>query len=588
MTATEDVPRYLVDMVTRPGDDTHRRDWVGRRCSRHLKTIWVGLQAYTNSPLATAKEWDSAIDTVVLQRWYNRVATAGAQHAIHNRWIRYTLNRLMLATTSDRTIRIIKHHGSRRGDTVIPLRMSQFQDIIITNAIESSARSWTARECYVLRRFVASFPIWDFKRMAVVSPPVLRWWVQERMPLVVPHGHTRWFPAALEALLAWFLPPSSEAAAEAPFRPPASLLYPASEGLDVGHLMPYHCAVFFRHYFRADALAWVKDMARIFRFSGCTHIHIRQMWDECKDFWLFHCRGHGECFATDVTPRITEASVREWLVDVHRRAGGGMRLTPVCIKALSSLRFMMQTDTFAMLGLRASGLSRTQYLGMVQRVCAREEPNHLLDPPVRNMRNQRPFPSGRTYRDEECERLLASCTTDRDRLIMLLLQRVALRNTALRTLRVCNLLDPATGLVRGVCEAAEKGGTVRRFCLDPDTVKCLMDYIHKEHPQTNTVATAWMFPRSVTELDTCISPSQMHWWFKKQCHAAKIHGPHCTIHQFRHYVVTKLMTHGSNRIEDVSMWLGHTSVHTTCAHYWIVDVSDLHRRLVFPWASPEK
>lgn len=38
MMPTDDVPRYLVDMVTRP-DDTHRRDWVGRRCLRHLKTI---------------------------------------------------------------------------------------------------------------------------------------------------------------------------------------------------------------------------------------------------------------------------------------------------------------------------------------------------------------------------------------------------------------------------------------------------------------------------------------------------------------------------------------------------------------------
>jgi hypothetical protein len=76
--ATEDVPHYLLEMVIRP-DDTHprRRDWVGRRCLRHLKTIWTGLQKYTNSPLATPMEWDGAINTVVLQRWYNRSVTAG-------------------------------------------------------------------------------------------------------------------------------------------------------------------------------------------------------------------------------------------------------------------------------------------------------------------------------------------------------------------------------------------------------------------------------------------------------------------------------------------------------------------------------
>ena len=590
----DDVPHYLFDMVARPDDDdTHRRrDWVGRRCSRHLRTIWMGLQKYTNSPLTTPMEWDAAIDTIVLQRWYNRSVTAGPQHAIHNRWIRYTLNRLMLATGGgggDHP-RIIKHHGSRSNENVIPLRMSQFQDTIITHAIEGSARRWTARESYVLRRFVASFPIWDFHRMpGCTSPSAVRWWVQERMPLVVPQVHARWFPAALEALLAWFLPCADAVAA---FQPPAGLLYPTSEGLDVGNLMPYHCAVFFRHYFQEGALDWVKVMARIFRFSGCTRVHIRQMWDECKDFWLFHCRGHGECFRTVVRPRIGETSVRDWLVDVYRRAGGGMRLTPVCIKALSSLRFMMQTDLFATFDLRIP--SRPQYLGMVQHVCSREEPNRNIFADGEStavVRNQRAFPAGRTYRDEECQRLLAACTTYRDRLLMLLLQRVALRNTALRTLRLCNLCDPTTGLVRGVCEAAEKGGTTRRFCLDPETVTCLMEYIHKEHPLSNAVAsntTAWVFPRSVTELDTCISPSQMHWWFKKQCQAAKITGPHCTIHQFRHYVVTKLMANGSNRIEDVSMWLGHTSVHTTCAHYWIIDVSDLHRRLVFPWATHDK
>jgi hypothetical protein len=144
---------------------------------------------------------------------------------------------------------IIKHHGGRSSENIIPLRMSQFQDTIITQAIETSKRPWTARECYVLRRFVASFPIWDFNRIpgcTGLSPLVVRWWVRERMPLVVPQVHIRWFPAALEALLAWFLPCPSDAV-DAPFHPPASLLYPPSEGLDVGTLMPYHCAVFFRH-----------------------------------------------------------------------------------------------------------------------------------------------------------------------------------------------------------------------------------------------------------------------------------------------------------------------------------------------------
>lgn len=230
--------------------------------------------------------------------------------------------------------------------------------------------------------------------------------------------------------------------------------------------------------------------------------------------------------------------------------------------------------------------NRAQYHALVRTVWAREEMT-VLDNPVAASHN--PGKPSRTYRDDECQRLLATCGTDRDRLLMLLLQRVALRNTAMRTLRLCDVFNTELGSVRTVCEAAEKGGTTRRFCLDPESIHCLLAYVKNEYPAPNrstpTTGSAWLFPRSVTETDQCISPSQVHWWFRKLCRTANVSGPHCTLHQFRHYLVTRLMRNKLNTIENVSQWIGHTSVHTTCKHYWIVDVSDLHRRLVFPWST---
>jgi integrase len=581
-----DVPRYLCEMIA--SKKTGVRDWVGRRCMRYLTAIWTGLQTYTNCPLETALEWDTYITVLVLQNWYNRLikdSKQAAQGSNYFRWIRYTLNRLVLGFGAKKHP-IIQHGRRDPTERVIPLRLSQLQEDTVMHIMTDSTHEWSMRERYVLRRFVASFPIWDRKQfMCSVSKSTLEWWIRERMRLVVPSIHVRWFPSALVALIGWISPPASCGSS---FQPPLGLLYPPSEGLDVGTTMPYHCAVFFRHYFKTDPILWVKDMGRIFWMSGCTHIHIRQMWDECKDFWLFHCCGSGEDFMGVVLPRITTMSINEWLLDVYRRTGGGGQINTPCIKALSALRFLVQTEVIMSIGLTVP--CRTQYNALLRRTWSQEEISVLEDSrstPLKAKRNTQ----CRTYRDDECQRLLSTCETDRDRVLMLLLQRVALRNTAIRTLRLCDVFNMDLGSVRPVCEAAEKGGTTRRFCLDPESVRCLMAYMENEYPNpkiTPEMGSLWLFPRNATEMDQCISPSQVHWWFRKLCHAANVSGPHCTMHQFRHYLVTKLMKNKSNTIENVSQWIGHTSVHTTCKHYWLIDVKDLHHRLVFPWLTDNK
>lgn len=72
----------------------------------------------------------------------------------------------------------------------------------------------------------------------------------------------------------------------------------------------------------------------------------------------------------------------------------------------------------------------------------------------------------RTYTPAECARLLQACGTHRERLMMMLLQRVGLRNAAMRRLTLSNVTeDLPPHPVRTVACALEKGGVLRQFVL---------------------------------------------------------------------------------------------------------------------------
>ena len=49
--------------------------------------------------------------------------------------------------------------------------------------------------------------------------------------------------------------------------------------------------------------------------------------------------------------------------------------------------------------------------------------------------------------------------------------------------------------------------------------------------------------------------------------------------------MTALMEDKRNRLADVSQFIGHRSLSTTVNCYWHVDLSSLHARLSFPWAT---
>jgi hypothetical protein len=306
---SDEVPVFMRNMIRQCR--TNERDWVGKKCIRFLGVVWTGLCEYTHCALDSPMLWDSVITIAVLQAWYNRfVSTSIASHN-NLRWIRYTLNRL-IPMNQDNGNAISLIQTSRRMGKVLPLRLSQCQEDVVKQILSTDVNgmhSWTTRECYAIRRFVAAFPIWDSDVLhSGVSVAAIDWWLCDRMPLVVPRTHQRWFPDTLRALLS-SITRHDDCSTAANFVPLCSLLYPTSDCFPVGTIFPYHCAIFFRHYFAADAKWWVKDMSRVFRSSGCTHIHVRQMWDHCKDFWLAHSPQPRDDFARDVVPRVTQPSL---------------------------------------------------------------------------------------------------------------------------------------------------------------------------------------------------------------------------------------------------------------------------------------
>lgn len=137
---------------------------------------------------------------------------------------------------------------------------------------------------------------------------------------------------------------------------------------------------------------------------------------------------------------------------------------------------------------------------------------------------------------------MSACTSPRDRLLMLLLQRIALRNRALRSLNLSDVFDDQLR-VRDVGEALEKGGAIRRFALDADIKQTLEAYlvprgvphgspdppIYRERTMGWTYDTGRLFPRSPAMPTEPMSAAQMYHCHRSSC---------------------RITDHGSQREED--------------------------------------
>lgn len=177
--------------------------------------------------------------------------------------------------------------------------------------------------------------------------------------------------------------------------------------------------------------------------------------------------------------------------------------TNIHIPALAAAQHIIRQ--WEVSGQRLRVPTRAEYLRRIRLISSSEE-SSVVDP-----YKVRPAKPPRTYTDSECRALLEACHTQRDRLILLLLQRVGLRNAALRHLLLRDVTeDEPPHAPRRMGQALEKGGVVRQFVLDDDIQSCLIRYLTEEYGMRVRMQnrfTAYLFPRCHTQPDCAMSPS---------------------------------------------------------------------------------
>ena len=313
--------------------------------------------------------------------------------------------------------------------------------------------------------------------------------------------------------------------------------------------------------------------------KGLSSLHRRQMWDALVN--LLHCARVSFFEKNRVRPTlaqclqyVTGPVVLNFLVGLAHKSvinTWNHATTPSIV-----VRHIVAINHARAVGLLPNlqcNICRKHVMSIAHGM--RGSMNRLID--VRALHGRK------TYNADEIKQLYNVCKSAKDRLLLLLLSRVGLRNTALRSLMVHNVCHD-----HGI--AMEKGQRLHQFHIDAETHRTFTDYIATEHPNiVGKLRSQYVFPyvnssTHCVDVDSCMSPKQLHRWLQLLARRAGVQGCHVTIHSFRRYVVTALMQDGYNSIEHVARFVGHQSPATT-QRYWLTDPHLLTKQLKLPWSE---
>lgn len=168
------------------------------------------------------------------------------------------------------------------------------------------------------------------------------------------------------------------------------------------------------------------------------------------------------------------------------------------------------------------------------------------------------------FTQSEVDALLRLHTlSTRDQLILHILAETGLRRRAVAWLTIDGVFDAVVGTARPVATATEKGLVTRQFTLSTGTRTLLDAYVQGCHP--HEAGSPWLFP-SPRRPSVPVGAATINRILQRACRDLGLRGRHVHTHALRKFVVVRLMQL-SNRIEDVSKWLGHRTVHTTFGTY---------------------
>jgi len=165
-------------------------------------------------------------------------------------------------------------------------------------------------------------------------------------------------------------------------------------------------------------------------------------------------------------------------------------------------------------------------------------------------------------------------------LAFFILKEIGLRVYALTSLKVSHFLDSKNNIVDSV-SVLEKQRRWRTFVVS-DSIKSTFEKYLEEFPINKTDRDRYLFRPQTTAYSTRYAPESIADNIKKFCNSAGVVGNFVHIHAFRHTLVNSLM-HCGNKIENVSKYMGHSSVTTTEKYYWTDNVTNIVSSMNVPW-----
>lgn len=165
-------------------------------------------------------------------------------------------------------------------------------------------------------------------------------------------------------------------------------------------------------------------------------------------------------------------------------------------------------------------------------------------------------------------------------LAFVILKEIGLRVYALTSLKVNHFLN-SNDVINDSVSVLEKQRRLRTFVVS-DSMKSTFEKYLEEFPENKKDRNRYLFRPQTTTHSTRYSSETISHNIKQFCNNAGVVGNFVHIHAFRHTLVNSLM-HCGNKIENVSKYMGHSSVTTTEKYYWTENVTNIVSTMNVPW-----
>ena len=201
--------------------------------------------------------------------------------------------------------------------------------------------------------------------------------------------------------------------------------------------------------------------------------------------------------------------------------------------------------------------------------------NDQRDIPCENIR--------RHFYDEEVDKIMEYVKEDsKYTLIFTIFREVGLRIGAVITLQTKHFINHK-GVYLDNCRKLEKGKKYRTFPISDNLKEILKLYLDENIDIKNDI-NSYLFP---SKSGKHLSSDSVRNKLIRITESLNIYGHHIHPHAFRHTIVNNLMSQG-NKLENVSKFMGHSSISTTEQYYWTTELENIIPTMNIPWLKGSK